>query len=125
MIESTGVLAREYHDETGPGRRAADRHPCHGETFFEPIWGEFRPLQAHLRDISTHGLGLIAGRRMEPGTKVVVLLPVRAPEVPPVVPARVAYASRREGGWVLGCAFVSELRDSQLNAVLDRETHPD
>jgi hypothetical protein len=123
MIDATRALAREYRDRTGPGRRTADRHPCHLETFFEPIWGEFRPLQAHLRDISTHGLGLISGRHMEPGTKVVVLLPVQAPQVPPVVPARVTYATRREGGWLLGCAFVAELLDSQLDAVL-HQAHP-
>jgi hypothetical protein len=77
---------------------------------------------ATICDISQGGLGLYLQRRYEKGAALAVELPGDADHPPSVVFVRVIHVKRGdEGLWRLGCKFISELSDDDLNRVLSPE----
>jgi hypothetical protein len=100
-------------------RRAAVRHPCHLETFFQQDaesagWGA-----GQIRDISLGGLGLVVVHRLEPGTGVVVGLPSKKAGLPRVVTGQVRHVRQQpDGAWAHGCAFATQLTERQLQELL-------
>ena len=74
---------------------------------------------AQIQDISRGGVSLIGNRSFDPGTVLKIDLPNSDQVVPSTVLARVVHANAKPNGvWVLGCAFVKELREEELRALL-------
>jgi hypothetical protein len=105
-----------------PNCRVYERHACDLPAACQPptAWNaqEFK-WPATIRDVSVGGVRLLLRRRFEPGAGLAIELPGADEASPSTVLARVVHVHGQEdGGWVLGCAFVSRLGDEELNALL-------
>jgi hypothetical protein len=100
--------------------RQADRHTCEIQTTCQPpsAWAK-DPWPATIRDICTGGLSLRLNRRFERGSGLAIELPTEDGTTTTVL-ARVAHVhAEPEGGWTLGCTFISELSDEEVKVVLN------
>jgi hypothetical protein len=107
-------------DERKPARRerrSSERQPCGLQTScLRPTDGE-NAWGARVVDISTSGVGLLMGRRFEPGTLLTFRLEGRTGGQSYNAIAKVVHATRQaEGGWLLGCALLDPLDEPQLRA---------
>jgi len=96
------------------------RHPCEVQTTCQPpsAWCK-DPWPAVIRGISTDGLNLSLARRYESGSGLAIELPTEDGGTTTVL-ARVAHVeASSEEGWLLGCTFVSELSDDEVQLVLN------
>ena len=74
---------------------------------------------AQIQDISRGGVNLLGNHPFDPGTVLKIELPLTDQVVPVTVLARVVHASAKPNGvWALGCAFVKELREEELQALV-------
>jgi hypothetical protein len=72
--------------------------------------------QVRLQNISRNGFALIADRRWDPGTVLVIELP--AAEGVTATRVRVVHTTSQLGGcFLIGCAFDVPLTDAQLQAL--------
>ncbi len=70
-----------------------------------------------IRDISRRGIGLLASRRFEVGTTLVINIG-EAETNPVTLFARVARLARQpDGQWLAGCALVGDLSDDELRII--------
>ena len=73
---------------------------------------------AQIQDISRGGVNLLGNHAFDPGTILKIELPLTDQVVPATILARVVHASAKPNGvWALGCAFVKELREEELQAI--------
>jgi hypothetical protein len=104
--------------------RVAERHPCKLTMSCQPVAARAdRDVMwpATVRDISTRGVGLVLGRRFEQGVGLAVEVPGPNGQPAETLLARVVHTTALpEGRWLLGCAFVSELSEDELDAVVRR-----
>jgi PilZ domain len=102
--------------------RVWERFPCDLPTSCQPVAArQDRDIvwTGTLRDISVGGVGVVLQRRFEPGMGLAIELPGQDPNQAETLLARVVYVRRLpEGGWLLGCSFISQLSDSELDALL-------
>jgi hypothetical protein len=104
----------------GP-RRAWVRYPNSRDTLGQPILAETDTdtetgWPAKVQYISAGGLGLLIGRRFEPGTTLIVE-PLAAEGPTVTLPVEVLHASAQDSDfWQVGCKFVTKITDEQLNA---------
>jgi hypothetical protein len=107
---SSAVLQKE--------RRLAVRHTCEVPTTCQPpsAWRK-EPWPATIRDISTGGLSLSLARRFECGSGLAIELPTEDGGTNTVL-ARVIHVRPSPDGWLLGCRFISELGDEEMECVL-------
>src|SRR5437868_212713 len=74
---------------------------------------------ATLENVSQNGVCLNLRRRFEPGAALAIELPGKSAEETYTVLARVVNVRRQESGyWFLGCQFVSELSDDEMQRLL-------
>jgi hypothetical protein len=100
-----------------PDRRSAERHPCALDTSCLPAADGDNAWDARVIDISATGVGLLLGRRFEPGTLLSFRLEGRTEGQSFNAVARVVHATRQaDGGWLLGCALLDPLDEPQLRA---------
>lgn len=103
--------------------RVARRHACGLATSCEPtaVRGDHdMKWAATIRDISVSGIGLLLKRRFERGAGLTIELPENGGNSAYTVLAKVIHTTSQPGGyWLLGCAFVSELSDEELEALLE------
>ncbi len=116
-------LASKLHDGLGDRssrldshrqveRRAWVRHECRLGTFFLTNSGAEVCYSGTIRHISRGGINLVSSRTFEPKTPLLLLLKT-------VVEARVVHASASsDGKWALGCAFIKELAEEELDCLL-------
>jgi hypothetical protein len=102
--------------------RVRERHPCELETSCQPVAAR-GDNDLHwpgtIRDISTAGVGVVLKRRFEPGAGLAIELPSVGDRDGETLLARVRHATRlQDGHWLHGCAFISELSDDELYALL-------
>jgi hypothetical protein len=99
--------------------RASERFPCALETTCQPpsAWGQ-DPWPATIRNISTGGLNLSMHRRFERGSGLAIELPGDDGTTSTVLAKVVFVRPDPEGGWLLGCCFISELSEEEVQAVL-------
>jgi hypothetical protein len=104
--------------------RVWERQPCELQTYCQPIVARADndvTWPATVRDISQGGIGLVAARRFEPKAVLAVEFPGADTSPADVLFARVVHATALDGGyWLLGCAFVSELSEFELQSLLHR-----
>jgi hypothetical protein len=112
---------------SGAGRRSSvecrvwQRFPCQVPASCQPVAarsdGDVR-WPATLRDLSIKGVGLILGRRFEPGAALAIELPATPTRPANTLLARVVHATAQPGGrWLLGCSLVSELSLDELESI--------
>jgi len=103
--------------------RIAPRHTCGLTTSCEPMSvrsDRDARWPATIRDISVTGIGLLLKRRFERGAGLTIELPENGGNSAYTVLAKVVHATSQPGGyWLLGCAFVSELSDEELDGLLE------
>jgi hypothetical protein len=99
--------------------RSAERFPCALETTCQPpsAWGQ-DPWPATIRNISTGGLSLSMHRRFERGSGLAIELPADDGTTSTVLAKVVFVRPDPEGGWLLGCSFISELSEEEVRSVL-------
>ena len=111
---------------SGPESRDAERHPCELPTTCQPPmgWGTTKePWPAIIRGISTAGLNLALERRFERGTGLAIELPAEDGTTSTVLARVIQIQAEQAGGWVLGCAFVSQLSDEEVQSLLEIDQH--
>lgn len=109
-------LAPVAHDN-----RDGIRHNCEVPTTCQPPSAYTKdPWPATIRDISNAGLSLTLNRRFERGSGLAIELPTEDGNTATVL-ARVTHlrAFAAEGGWLLGCEFISELSDEEVQFVVN------
>jgi hypothetical protein len=106
----------------GVGCRVRQRHQCGLQTSCRPIAARSeKDLQwpAQIRDISVASLSLVLGRRFEPGAGLAIEIPATASTSGDTLLVRVLRVTAEpDGTWLLGCAFVSELSEEELQGLL-------
>lgn len=100
-------------------QRAATRHPCAVPTTCQPpsAWCK-DPWQATIRDISTGGISLSLKRRFERNTGLAIELPTADGDTTTVLVKIVHIEPHPTDGWLLGCTFISELSEEEVEQVL-------
>jgi PilZ domain len=76
---------------------------------------------AQIQDISRGGVNLLGNHPFDAGTVLKIELPLTDGVIPTTILARVVHASAKPNGvWALGCAFVKELREEELEALVKK-----
>ncbi len=74
--------------------------------------------EAVIRNISTDGIGLLLGRRFEPGVLLALDVTDKIEGQVRLLLARVIHATARpEGGWLIGCCLLNTLTDDEVQAL--------
>jgi PilZ domain len=99
-------------------RRAVARHRCDQDiVYYAPLTRQRR--WARVRNISVHGIGLLVGIPMEPGTDLTLETRSRDPGLPLTLVARVVHCTKQEeGSWLVGCRFRTRPTDEDVRALL-------
>lgn len=110
-----------------PNCRIHERQSCALPTTCQPASvSESHEMRwnATICDISQGGARLLVPRRFEKGTGLAVELPGDLERESAVVFVKVVHLHRDESGqWILGCKFVSELGEDEMQRLLTA-THP-
>ena len=78
---------------------------------------------AQVQDISRGGVSLLGNHPFDPGTVLKIDLPLTDAVIPATILAKVVHASAKPNGvWALGCAFIKELREQELQALVKSPT---
>ena len=101
-------------------RRTRVRYPCTQETSCHFINASHYESQwARVREVSTEGIGLYLDRHIEPETLLLVELRTERGRFARGVLARIVHADMQsDGSWLVGCAFVNQLSDNEVQALL-------
>jgi hypothetical protein len=105
---------------SGPERRASVRRSCRRPSLCLPLDSEGQtPWEAELRNVSAGGLCVVLGRRVEPGTMLLVEWQEAARGAPAALVARVVHAQPQgPGRWSLGCRLARALGDAEVLALV-------
>src|SRR5262249_37659808 len=90
------------------------RFACDSETTFHSVVdAEQRKIKGKIVNISAGGFAMQAEQRFDSGTLLSIELTDTEERANRPTMARVIHVSERpEGGWILGCTFVTELSDN-------------
>jgi hypothetical protein len=107
---------------TAANRRLYVRYVADAATVDQPVasWTTERfKWQAHIRHVSRSGIGLVLPRRFERGTRLAIDVPGGNGASPHTVFARIIRVLEEpDACWFVGCTFVSELSDEELQALV-------
>jgi hypothetical protein len=107
---------------TAANRRLYVRHVAGAATVRQPVatWTtEQLKWEAHIRNVSRSGIGLILPRRVGRGTRLAIDIPGANGASPHTVLARIVRVLEEpDTCWFVGCTFVSELSDEELQALV-------
>src|SRR5262245_2062449 len=71
---------------------------------------------AHVKNVSSHGIGLLLTNAVAPGTQLEIEAQGRC-AIKRV--ARVVHSTKQEGGWLVGCTLDNSLSDAELDRLLN------
>jgi hypothetical protein len=75
--------------------------------------------EATVRNISCEGIGLLLGRRFEPGALLAIELTESSEGRQLLLLARVAHATQQpEGSWLVGCTLMNPLSEDEIANLL-------
>ncbi|MGH7169262.1 MAG: PilZ domain-containing protein [Gemmataceae bacterium] len=75
--------------------------------------------EATVRNISCEGIGLLLGRRFEPGALLAIELTESSEGQQRLLLARVAHATAQpDGKWLIGCILVNPLGEDEIPTLL-------
>jgi hypothetical protein len=100
--------------------RAWVRHSARGAVEYEVLPGDDGPPRtAHLVNLSPAGVGLLTAEKLEPGTALTVSLKRVDDQPDRALLACVVYQTERpDGMWAVGCNFLHELSETELDELL-------
>lgn len=101
-------------------QRAWVRHTARGEAEYEVLPGDSEPARrARLINLSPAGVGLQVDEKLEPGTALTVFLR-RTDGITdrPLLACVVYQTERPDGTWAVGCNFLHELGEKELDELL-------
>jgi hypothetical protein len=112
--------------------RVSERHSCQVPTSCQPAAAHELRWDCTIEDASHSGVRVRLRRRFEPRTGLGIELPGQDGQEPATVYVRVVHVRRDEadGTYVLGCKFMSELSDEELNRLVrfgeeDTDSNPE
>ena len=107
-------------DDLQTERRADIRFDCNLPARCDPLTGDGQKTwSAEIKNISAGGMALVAERRFEPGT-VLVIVPPRKADISASLLVRVVRAEwHNTGRWTLGCQLVYRMSDDKLRELLE------
>jgi hypothetical protein len=74
--------------------------------------------RAWVLDLSLHGAGLLLTRPLTAGLEINIIL-ISGQNQSFEMPARICHATQQpDGDWIVGCEFIKQLTDEELDAVL-------
>jgi hypothetical protein len=107
--------------------RIYERQSCSLPTTCQPASAlEMKEMRwaATISDISVGGLRIVLQRRFEKGTGLAIELPGTEQRESNVVFVKVIHVGAQANGtWALGCRFVSELSEDEMNSLLTATNH--
>jgi hypothetical protein len=127
-LELSDGEMRQFGGEKTPSKpsdqRAWVRYPTKGPIAYRALTGDDEPSRsAELIDLAPAGVGLLVADRLEPGTAITVNLRRQNDRPDRTVLACVVYlADRGDGKWAIGCNFLHELSEKDLNELVWRST---
>jgi hypothetical protein len=99
-------------------QRAWVRFPCHAEASYRRMRIKERQRRpAWVTDLSVCGAGLVVQEPMELGTVLDLELKGQSYQQPLRLLACVVRAREQEGEWFLGCNFIRQIAESELEAI--------
>jgi hypothetical protein len=100
--------------------RAWVRHTARGTCEYEVLPGDGGPARtARLVNLSPAGVGLLVDEKLEPGTALTVFLKRIDEQTERPLLACVVYQTERpDGMWAVGCNFLNELGEKELDELL-------
>ncbi len=99
--------------------RVYERHACQVPTSCQPAAAHEMRWDCTIENVSHSGLRLRLKRRFEPRTGLGIELPGKNGDEPATVYVRVVHVRREEDGtYTLGCKFMSELSDEELQRLV-------
>ncbi|MBX9580658.1 MAG: PilZ domain-containing protein, partial [Gemmataceae bacterium] len=111
-------FAAGWADRTaGADRRAGDRHPVTPGLLGVTEDGPLGRWPVIVQDVSAGGVGLLIGRRVDPGTELRIAFGDGAGPIPARV---VRVGAKAFGHWFHGCAFAAPLPAAALGELLRR-----
>ena len=126
MLEPAGSLDTGRAPTSANERRATVRYPVSLDASCQAPPGTKNACwRARVREISALGIGLVFQHPLEPSTLLEIDLETAGRSVVRTVLARVVHVEPDpEGGWLVGCAFITELNDAQLQPFRAERLHP-
>jgi hypothetical protein len=117
-LSSYGVR-RVRHDDPAD-QRAWMRFNCNLTARFQKIDGSEAPVEgATVLNLSASGIGLLADRFVDAGTLLNIDLTGRDGRSSRTILACVVHVNQQgEGAWALGCNFIRELTDEDIQALI-------
>jgi hypothetical protein len=106
----------------GTDQRSQPRHQCAIEATYQLLADEAEPKRpARVLNISTTGVGLVVDQPVTVGKLLTVELQVQGPGPGlTVLCCAVHVREQGPGEWLLGCNFITELGEQELNQLLRR-----
>ena len=100
--------------------RAWVRHSARGEVEYEVLPGDDGPARtARLVNLSPAGVGLLVDEKLEAGTALTIFLRRQDDQTDRPLLACVVYQTQRpDGMWAIGCNFLHELNEKDLDDLL-------
>jgi hypothetical protein len=108
-------------ESAGNERRVRVRHQTDRESLCQRGEGRLDHAWwlARIVDISSTGIGVVLRQRFPAGTMLTIELQNSAGDVSRTLQTRVIHTTPHpDGGWVLGCEFVSPLSEEDLKVLL-------
>lgn len=110
MFHPTSNLGLPAPDEPEQGeRRMHLRRRCSRAAL---VRVEGTAVEAQVRNISFHGIGLLLSRRLPPGTLLTVEM--KGHKHPLAIEARVVHCTQQPRGWLTGCQFIDGIDEEEL-----------
>jgi hypothetical protein len=124
MSAPVATLGKVAGPPSGVECRVWQRYPCDAEASCQPVAARNdRDLHwpAVFKDLSVKGVGLVLGRRFEPGAGLAIELPDTDSQPGDTLLVRVVRVQAQPGGrWLHGCTLISELSQDELESLLSR-----
>jgi hypothetical protein len=119
---SEGFLPSPVSTESAPvpDRRVRVRHARRLHTYAQRGHGELDQFwwMGSVRNISRKGVGLTLQHWAEPGTRLTLEVENSSRATSVALQVEVVRIVPQPGGWYLGCVFIPELSDADLQALL-------
>ena len=101
--------------------RAAERFATVRDASSRPAAASHESLIVWVRDLSTHGIGLLSWRRFEKGTVLLLQFLEDYSSISPLMAAKVAHVKVQvTGEWLIGCAFIRGLTRAEVQRLVKR-----
>ena len=100
--------------------RAAERFATVRDASSRPAAACHESLIVWVRDLSTHGIGLLAWRRFEKGTVLLLQFLENYSSISPLMAAKVVQVTAQATGeWLIGCALIQSQTEAEVQRLVN------